>query len=246
MAFKSASKILVVDDDAASRFFLSEVLIMAGYGVDNAEDGMAALEFLKRADYDLVITDINMPRLNGMDFYSAAAVLYPRLKDSFIFMTADLTMGVWSAISKFGGECLLKPFKITELLARLDKIMLRSFENHGGGDGGKRVEKRFTLDAACEIFEKDSNGRKALSGRILDVSGSGLKIAYAWPPLTPGLQISVYAGINSMNLLRGANVAWSKGAGPGESISGLSLSRPVPVSSMIRSTGAKEGLKMAV
>ena len=59
--------ILVVDDDYHMRAALTEVLAEAGYGVCSAEDGRLAMESMKKTPYDLVITDVKMPYLNGID-----------------------------------------------------------------------------------------------------------------------------------------------------------------------------------
>jgi CheY-like chemotaxis protein len=245
MALDSINKtILVVDDDTATRFFLSEVFTMAGYKVESAVDGLVGLELLRRKKYDLILTDVNMPRLSGIDFYIAAVKEISSLKEHFIFMTANITMPVWSAISKLNRECLLKPFKITELLSRVDTYMHETFVI-AKKEEGNRGERRFPFDAACEILEKDSIGAEPLIAVISDVSGNGLKIKYQAEPLPPGLQISIYAGVNSMNILRGAEVTWSKTTGDNYAVSGLSLSSPVPVFSMIRSRGVKETLRLA-
>lgn len=59
--------ILVIDDDYHMRTALAEALTEAGYGVGSAEDGRVALETIKKSPYDLVITDVKMPHMNGID-----------------------------------------------------------------------------------------------------------------------------------------------------------------------------------
>ena len=59
--------ILVIDDDYHMRTALAEALTEAGYGVGSAEDGKVALESIKKSPYDLVITDVKMPHMNGID-----------------------------------------------------------------------------------------------------------------------------------------------------------------------------------
>ncbi len=59
--------ILVIDDDYHMRTALAEALTEAGYGVGSAEDGKVALESIKKSAYDLVITDVKMPHMNGID-----------------------------------------------------------------------------------------------------------------------------------------------------------------------------------
>lgn len=63
---KNAKKILVVDDERGLRLLLSEVLMSQGFEVRSAKDGQESLEVLQEEHFDLVVTDINMPRLDGM------------------------------------------------------------------------------------------------------------------------------------------------------------------------------------
>lgn len=65
-------RILLVEDCAPLRFILTSVLQAVGFDVEQAEDGVAALECLERRIPDIVMTDINMPRMNGLEFMEAA------------------------------------------------------------------------------------------------------------------------------------------------------------------------------
>ena len=66
MSNDSAVKILIVDDEEINREYMSELLEEQGHRCDTAEDGLAALARIKQNDYDLLITDLNMPRLDGL------------------------------------------------------------------------------------------------------------------------------------------------------------------------------------
>ena len=59
------TRILTVDDSASMRALLNHALTTRGFAVEQAEDGVAALEWLAANEVDVVITDINMPRLDG-------------------------------------------------------------------------------------------------------------------------------------------------------------------------------------
>ena len=63
---KKPIKVLVVDDEKGIRVLLSEVLLHRGFEVSLARDGQESLEKLEKNHFDLVITDINMPRLDGV------------------------------------------------------------------------------------------------------------------------------------------------------------------------------------
>jgi DNA-binding response OmpR family regulator len=60
-------KILIVDDDASFREMLEETLKNAGYEIIMAKNGLLALEKLKKEDVDMVILDVNMPKMNGFE-----------------------------------------------------------------------------------------------------------------------------------------------------------------------------------
>ncbi|MFP4496732.1 MAG: response regulator [Vulcanimicrobiota bacterium] len=62
------SSILVVDDSKTIRNLLEYILKTHGHQVDKADDGLIALEMVFSGNYDLVITDINMPRMDGLEF----------------------------------------------------------------------------------------------------------------------------------------------------------------------------------
>lgn len=61
-------KVIVVDDSNMTRKFYSYVLTSSGYTVKEAEDGYEAMEYLLCESFDLIITDINMPRMDGFEF----------------------------------------------------------------------------------------------------------------------------------------------------------------------------------
>lgn len=117
------ARILVVDDDRNIRILSSEILTLAGHTVDSAEDGLRALELLRHSRYDLVITDVHMPELNGIDFYTRAISDHPGLKEGFLFVTGDTTSRIRDEIKRLDKKCLTKPFKITDLLGHVDMLI---------------------------------------------------------------------------------------------------------------------------
>ncbi len=83
-----AEKILVVDDERGIRYLLSDVLSDAGFEVSMAKDGQESLDQLKENRFDLVITDINMPRLDGIEMLKRMKLA--GRKEKVIIMTANL------------------------------------------------------------------------------------------------------------------------------------------------------------
>ncbi len=74
-----AKKILVVDDQESMREMLSELLQMMGYEARAVEGGQQALQSLQDTETDLVITDLNMPGMDGMELMKRIKMLYPGL-----------------------------------------------------------------------------------------------------------------------------------------------------------------------
>ncbi|MCR4287802.1 MAG: response regulator, partial [Deltaproteobacteria bacterium] len=156
MAEKSEKRILVVDDDKSNRTLCADALAAAGYEVDTTSDGIYALELLSLSAYGLVLTDINMPRLDGIGFYKSAVTRYPDLKDSFLFMTAGIySKEAWGFLREIGKKCIYKPFKITDLIGCLDNLLTKPPEAALVGDiEEKRREPRFESLTDCEVFDK--------------------------------------------------------------------------------------------
>jgi CheY-like chemotaxis protein len=89
----SHKRLLLVDDEPSIRVVLGAVLEDAGYAVDVAEDGIAALRKIEPKPPDLVITDLRMPNMSGFELLSALRARFPELPTIAIsgeFLTADV------------------------------------------------------------------------------------------------------------------------------------------------------------
>lgn len=115
---RSGSSILVVEDDPATRRLYKFFLLDGGYTVLEAEDGVAALEQLASQHFDLVITDMNMPRMDGLGLIKAIRTTYPDLY--VILITAFGTPDVGKQALRVGAnDYLAKPFDFEELERRV-------------------------------------------------------------------------------------------------------------------------------
>jgi CheY-like chemotaxis protein len=95
------------------RMITVETLRDAGYDVREAADGVEALEVLEASGIDLLITDIQMPRLNGYQLAEAAMTRWPNLK--ILLVTGYAREGVPACIATAGLRTLQKPFDIDRL-----------------------------------------------------------------------------------------------------------------------------------
>jgi len=119
---KSSKLILLVDDEENTRIALSRLLTREGYIVETAANGFEALSYLREHDVNLIVTDINMPEMNGIEFLREVNRSFPG--SNVIMITAY--GGVESyieAINLGAFEYINKPVKIEELRSVLEKIL---------------------------------------------------------------------------------------------------------------------------
>lgn len=115
-AFKGL-KVLVVEDEPALGAAVSEALTDAGFVVDRAADGEEGLTCLTRGTYDLIVCDLKMPRIDGMQFYRAMAAATPTLARRVIFVTGAVAgTDAERFLEETGCRWLAKPFRLGDLL----------------------------------------------------------------------------------------------------------------------------------
>lgn len=115
-------KILIVDDEEIIRESLSFVLKKEGYIVDEAEDGQSAYDKLIQNYYDLVISDIEMPKLKGIDLLEK--VVQAGIRVSFIIITAYGSMETAiKALRNGASDYILKPIEFDELIIKVDRVI---------------------------------------------------------------------------------------------------------------------------
>lgn len=113
-----APNVLIVDDDPATRRLYKFLLANGGYSVLEAEDGIEALDQLAHNRCDLVITDMHMPRMDGMELISAIRRDYANIY--VILITAYGTPDIEKQAIRIGAnDYLAKPFDFEELERRV-------------------------------------------------------------------------------------------------------------------------------
>lgn len=142
------ARVLLVDDDAALVEVLALAFEAAGYAVDRARDGLEALERIARERPDAVVTDVNMPRLDGFSLcrrVRAAGDALPLVlltsRDDEVDEALGLDLGA--------DDYVTKPFSTRVLLARVAALLRREALRHGG-DATEPVVRAgaLTLDPA--------------------------------------------------------------------------------------------------
>jgi len=112
---------MVVDDEASVRKVVKKVFTSLGLDVDEAEDGLGALGKLEGKTYDLVITDIKMPKMDGMKLLEKIIFDYPYT--DVMIMTAYSTDYTYVDVVSGGAmDFIVKPFSTDELKAKIYRI----------------------------------------------------------------------------------------------------------------------------
>jgi two-component system chemotaxis response regulator CheY len=119
-----AKKILTVDDSATMRRLIRMSLVHAGYEVVEAEDGVEALEKSRKEAFDLVLSDVNMPKMNGLDLVRnlRKTSLY-RFTPILLITTESLLERKQEGKAAGATGWIVKPFEPEELLAVVAKVL---------------------------------------------------------------------------------------------------------------------------
>ena len=119
-----ASKILVVDDSASVRMMVSNTLKAAGYLVEMAEDGQAALDISEGKSFQAVITDQNMPRLDGISFCKEFRSRPANRGVPVVFLSTESESAIKEKAKAAGAiGWIVKPFDQQKLLSVVSRIV---------------------------------------------------------------------------------------------------------------------------
>lgn len=117
-------RILVVDDDFQVAELLVEVLAIDGHAADHAPNGRLALERLEADSYDLILTDMKMPELDGPGLYHAVQSRRPALARRFVFLTGDANaQNIQDFLDRTGAPTLQKPFRLDHALGVIRRAL---------------------------------------------------------------------------------------------------------------------------
>ena len=118
---KTIKRILIVDDEENTRIGLTKLLTQEGFEVDSAANGSEALDYLDRERFSLVISDINMPEMNGLVFLRELSRKFP--STSVIMITAYGGVESYLEAMNLGAyEYLHKPVRLDELRSIMKKV----------------------------------------------------------------------------------------------------------------------------
>lgn len=123
-ASDAPARILLVDDDPMITQLIIDMLSLDGYGVDTAPNGIVALEKIEGRRYDLILTDLHMPEMDGAGLYRELAKRQTHPRQKIIFLTGTAgTSEAHRLVQETGLPLLRKPFNVVELLELVRKVL---------------------------------------------------------------------------------------------------------------------------
>ena len=163
------SRILIVDDNPEIREVVTILLEGEGFVTEEAGDGSAALDFIRKNSYDLILLDVMMPGLNG---YQTCVEIRKTTNAPILFLSArtqveDKTMGFLSG----GDDYLPKPFSYQELLGRV-KALVRRYQIY---QGKPAEEKKQILKSGKVVLDEES-GLVKVDGKEISLTDTEFAI----------------------------------------------------------------------
>ncbi len=114
--------ILVVDDEPSYRKTIKRLLKREGHSVTLAEDGIDGLRILENKEFDMVLTDINMPNMNGWEFLEKLDALYPDLPAAIITGYLEKSDVTNSKVDSSTRKILRKPIKLKDIRELIEEL----------------------------------------------------------------------------------------------------------------------------
>ena len=116
------ARILVAEDDDSMRLFLAGALRRAGHTVEAAADGFEAITVLAKQQFDLLLADVVMPGMDGVELARRASRDQPQLKVMFITGFAAVALSAGER-APAGAKVLSKPIHLREIVAEVERMM---------------------------------------------------------------------------------------------------------------------------
>jgi CheY-like chemotaxis protein len=121
---KTRGRVLIVDDEPTICNILARILSNEGHQAQTVSDGKAALTLLHERPYDLLVADLRMSGINGIELYEIVKKQYPQMAGKVIFMTGDtMSQETGEFLSSTGRPYLAKPFTPIEFLEIIDSSL---------------------------------------------------------------------------------------------------------------------------
>jgi DNA-binding response OmpR family regulator len=196
-------KILVVDDDDALLALLADILDLRGFEVVTARNGLDALQCLEADRFNVIISDIEMPVMNGRDFFDHLVEKEPSMKGRVIFVTATMNEDTERFLKESGCRYLMKPFKMDAFLKLVEDV---SHAEQTNELIEKRSEERAQIEIECLLMDEEF-ATISLAATTVDISPNSLGIRYCGEPLKVNDIFNVH--LKELDEKRRMTVVWS-------------------------------------
>lgn len=159
---KTEFKILLVEDDDALRFIVKDNLEQHHYKVETAEDGEKAIELFRQNEFDLIILDVMLPKVDG--FQVAKTIRAKNEQIPIIFLTArSMTEDKIIGLTLGGDDYIPKPFSMEELLLKIRIFLRRSQSAVVSASLSKSINIGKFQFYADDLILKSENGSRNLT-----------------------------------------------------------------------------------
>lgn len=120
MENSTAPRILLAEDEEAMRAYLARALSNAGYRVETVDRGTDAIPLLESEDFDLLLSDIVMPEMDGIELAQRCAEISPRTK--VMFITGFAAVSLRASREQPHAKVLSKPFHLRDLVLEVERV----------------------------------------------------------------------------------------------------------------------------
>lgn len=205
-------KALIVDDDPIIRDILADILTgICGLVTERASNGVEALECLEKERYDIIFTDLNMPKLGGMDLLKETVKKYPTTPVVMITALSTVDVAV-TAMKEGASDFIIKPFEINKVISVTQRIigekkLLQAVKDNKNEDTIKRINAElFKKLQEISIFQEVSlqldgiYNNKEIYEKILEMSIRLLPVRGAFFGVVEGDHLRI---VNSIGFTKG-------------------------------------------
>ena len=217
------NRILIVDDDQAMRLALSESLESCGYDISTAENGSEALNLFKKGKFDLVVTDMKMPGMTGIEVLQSVKILSPDIPVILITAYGTVNTAV-EAMKEGAAEFIMKPFSLDDLEGVVRNVFntprIEASQNHEAHHPTPRIiTKDSKMIALMDMLKNVAKSKSSIL--IQGESGTGKELLAKYVHQHSNRRNQPFVAVNCAaiphNLLESEMFGYEKGAFTGAS-----------------------------
>jgi DNA-binding NtrC family response regulator len=156
----SERRVLVVEDDPIIRRFIRDVMKRKGYDIQSCENGLAALDAIKQKEYHLIVSDLKMDKMDGLELLARVKKISPKTEVIIITAYGTVTNAV-EAMKKGAFDYIMKPIELEEL----EIVIERVFEHRSLVDENQYLKERLNTNNVAQTLI----GKSAYSTRLREL-----------------------------------------------------------------------------